>query len=233
MVFVQTRSRHAETAGGLFDKMFRENADVLEALAERSDLDRKHAEPVIEVETEMAGFGLGQKVSVGRHDEPHLGTAGALIPDSLELSFLQDAQQFALQVERDFADLIEKQSPAIGQFETPHPILDRPGECAADVPEKLALEQLLWNRGAVDPDQRMIFARAQIVDGPRHQFLARARFAQDGAANLTLIIAVRRGLDMYPMQLAVLPLYLDFKTLGLTQQRVGGRTIRAGRLPVG
>src|SRR5207245_2846406 len=143
---------HAETAGGLFDKMFRENADVLESLAQGRDFDRKHAEPVIEVKTKLAGFGLGQKVAVGRYDEPYLGGAGALVPDTLELPFLQDAQQLALQVERDFANLIEKQSPAIGQLETPHPILDRPGERAADVTEKLALEQVLWNRGAVDPD---------------------------------------------------------------------------------
>jgi len=57
--------------------------------------------------------------------------------------------------------------------------------------------------------------------------------SQDGAANLTLLIPVRRRLDTHPMQLAVLPLYLDFETLGLTQERVRGRTIRAGRLPVG
>ena len=52
---------------------------------------------------------------------------------------------------------------------------------------------------------------------------------QDGAGDFTAIIPVRRCLDAHPMQLAVLALYLDFKTLSLTQQRMRGRTTRLRR----
>src|SRR5439155_3625257 len=52
------------------------------------------------------------------------------------------------------------------------------GDCAAHMAEKLALEQLLGNGGTVDAHQRVAFARTPVMDGARHQFLARARFAQ-------------------------------------------------------
>src|SRR5258706_4753660 len=131
----------------------------------------------------------------------------------------------------------------------------------------------------------MVFARAQVMDGPRDEFLARAGFAQDkhigfggrdgldlgqdfldgGAAaddvaevfpdfvqeklifpfeaflpletiegqnragDFALIVTVRRRFDMHPMQLAVLPFYLHFKTFRLAQDRMGAGTVRLWR----
>ena len=46
------------------------------------------------------------------------------------------------------------------------------------MPEKFALEQLFWNGGTVDTHQRVIFARAQVMNGAGHQFLPCAGFVQ-------------------------------------------------------
>jgi hypothetical protein len=54
------------------------------------------------------GFGFAEKVAVGGRDKTHLHIARAVIAEALELSFLQSAQQLALQAERDFTNLVEK-----------------------------------------------------------------------------------------------------------------------------
>src|SRR5207244_10751105 len=46
------------------------------------------------------------------------------------------------------------------------------------VPEELALEQTRRNGGAVELHERTVAAVASVVDGPREQLLARARFAE-------------------------------------------------------
>ena len=54
---------------------------------------------------------------------------------------LQHAQQLRLQLERDVADLVEKQRAAVRQLEAADPLRDRAGERAALVAEELALQQ--------------------------------------------------------------------------------------------
>ncbi len=63
------------------------------------------------------------------------------------------------------------------QLEDAGPAIVRAGERALLVPEDLALEQRLGNRGAVDGDKRERGARAQLVDGLRHELLAGPRLA--------------------------------------------------------
>ena len=109
---------------------------------------------------------------------------GARLADALELPLLQHAQQLALQLERDLADLVEKQRAAVGQFEPADAVAQRAGEGALDVAEELALEQFARDRRAVDPDQRPVAAAARLVDGARDQFLAGAGFAGDQHAGV-------------------------------------------------
>ena len=106
------------------------------------------------------------------------------LADPLELTLLQHAQQLALQFERDFADLVQKQRAAIGEFEAAEPVAQRAGECASGMSEKFALEQFARYRRAIDPDQRAMAALAGLVDGARDQFLAGAGFAGDQHAGV-------------------------------------------------
>ena len=55
--------------------------------------------------------------AVGRGDDPHVDAQRAVTTDALGTALLQHAQQFALQLQRDLADLVEKQGSAVGQFE--------------------------------------------------------------------------------------------------------------------
>lgn len=60
-------------------------------------------------------------IAVGRRNHPHIYTARALVAESLKFTFLQNAQQFALQLQRDFADFVEKQGAAVGHLNTRDP----------------------------------------------------------------------------------------------------------------
>ena len=52
-------------------------------------------------------------------------------------------QQLALELERYFADLIEKERSVIGQLEAPDTVSQRTCERSFDVAEELALEELM------------------------------------------------------------------------------------------
>ena len=81
-----------------------------------------------------------------------LTLAGAA--DRLDDLLLERAQHLGLRLEAHVADLVEEQRAAVGQLELAAAIGDRAGERALHVPEQLALDQLLGNRGAVHLDER-------------------------------------------------------------------------------
>src|SRR6185369_11487643 len=98
---------------------------------------------------------------------------------ALDFVFLQDTQQLGLHRQRQFADFIEEQRAAVGQLETTGFVLQRASERAARMAEEFALEKIIWNRTAIDLDQRTFSARAAFVKGAGDEFLARAAFAVD------------------------------------------------------
>jgi hypothetical protein len=57
-------------------------------------------------------------IGSGDHSDVHL--EGLRASDAFELAFLQYAQQFGLQVQWQFADLIEEDRPLVGHFEAAH-----------------------------------------------------------------------------------------------------------------
>lgn len=77
---------------------------------------------------------------------------------------LQDAEQFALQVQGDFADFIEEKRSTLGRLKAFRTIFDGPGKSAVDVSEKFAFVQLSWDGGAIDTDERLVAAFAAAVD---------------------------------------------------------------------
>ena len=119
-----------------------------------------------------------KEVAVRRGDEADVDLDRLRTADPLELLLLQDAQQLRLKLERDLADLVEEQRAAVGHLEAADLLGDGAGEGAPLVPEELALEETGRNRGAVELHERAVAAVASVVDGPREQLLARARFAE-------------------------------------------------------
>jgi hypothetical protein len=116
---------------------------------------------------------------LGRGDDPHIHATGLGRPHAHELAILEQAYQLRLQVERQHVDRGEENRAAIGELDPPLARADRAGECASLVAEQLALDQRRRQRRAVDPDERPMAPRTAIVNGPRAELLAGARFADE------------------------------------------------------
>src|SRR6185503_16228619 len=173
------------------EEVTRDLNDVVTALAQRRHLDRENAEPVEQVLTESP-FGDGLlEIAVRRRDHAHVDGMRAIVSDALVLALLQHSQQLALQIERNFPYFVEENRAAIRELKPADTIAMRASERAFDVPEKLALEQLVRNRRAVDLHERPRAARAARMDHVRHELLAHTRLALDQHARRRL----RDGFD--------------------------------------
>ena len=97
--------------------------------------------------------------------------------DGPKLLLLQNPQEFHLQIERQFADLVEECSAAVGEFDQPGLVIVRPGEGALRVAEQLTLHQRSDHGRTVDGDE--VGVGVGFVDGTGDEFLAGARFPQE------------------------------------------------------
>src|SRR5439155_7459059 len=113
----------------------------------------------------------GFQVLVGRGDHPHVDLDRDVAADALELLLLERAEKLRLRLERHVADLVEEERAAVGGLELPLAPRDGAREGAALVPEELALDQLLAERGAVHLDERLRAAGAAVVERVRDQLL--------------------------------------------------------------
>src|SRR5436190_14148854 len=91
-------------------------------------------------------------VAIRRRDQPHVHTQLFITADASECAVLEKAQQLGLKGTAHIANLIEKYRAAVCFFHAPRLLFDRAGERAFLVTEQFALEEVLWNRRAVDAD---------------------------------------------------------------------------------
>ena len=86
---------------------------------------------------------LVERQAVRRRDDTDVDLAGVERADALHFPVLDRAQQLGLQRERQLADLVQEQRPAVRVLEHAHLRVAGARERAAHVTEQLALEQRL------------------------------------------------------------------------------------------
>ena len=94
-----------------------------------------------------------------------------------DTSFLKNAQQLDLHRGRHFAYFIKKYSSTVGGLEQSFTIGVRTGEGSLYVAEQLGFEQCLSKRTTVDRNERLLRARAEIVDRTGNQFFSGSALA--------------------------------------------------------
>src|SRR5262245_4110368 len=166
-------------ASKLADEVIDESIDVLRPLTERRYRDREDVQAVVQIVTEAAPFHHPCDVPVRGGDQTDVDVDRPCPAETLELAFLQHAEELRLQLERDLAHLVQEERATVSQLEPSDPLRDRAGERPPLVAEQLALEQAPGDGGAVDLDERPVAAPAGIVDGAGSQFLSRARLPQE------------------------------------------------------
>ena len=135
--------------------------------------DGNHVKPIEEVLAEGPLLDLLFKVTVGGGDDAHVDADRLPPAHALELTLLQDPQHLDLKLGTHVPDLVEKDRPAVGQFELARRVGNGARKGAAAVAEKLALEQALGGRSAVDRHEGLAAAWRALVDQAREHALAR------------------------------------------------------------
>src|SRR4029453_5420973 len=93
--------------------------DVLLALAQRGDAERRDRYPIEQVLAKTTGNHVRPEIPVGRCDQLELNGARLARPKRIQLSAFENAQEVWLQLQRHLANLIEKQRPAAGRLDFP------------------------------------------------------------------------------------------------------------------
>jgi hypothetical protein len=178
---VERRHRESRPEAAAQDRLevFDEQGNIFHSFGERRRLDRKDAEPEQQVLTEaVSGDGLSE-ILVGRRDDPNVDADRSGSADSSNEAILEDSQKLDLHVEAHVADFIEEQGTAVGFLEPADAPRMRPCERSTFVTEQLGLDELGWDRSAIDRDEWLCGAVALLVYGSRQNFLAGARWAGD------------------------------------------------------
>ena len=135
-------------------------------------------EAVVEVLAELALPDAVLEVFVCRRDEAEIALDGLCGPEAIDELLLENAQELGLHLQRKLADLVEEDRPLMGKLELARlSLVAGPREGARLVAEKLRLQKILGNGGAVEPDEGQLVALARPVDGMGEEFLPRAALA--------------------------------------------------------
>src|ERR1700735_1281376 len=159
--------------------MLREYWNVVLALAQRRHVDRKDAEPIVEILPKPPRADQAFEVAIARRNNPDVDPPGRVGADRLKFAVLQNSQQLGLHRQRQLAYFIQKKSAAVGQLKAADSISQRPTECALDVAEKLTFEQLPRDCGAVDLDQCTVAPQAPFMDRAGYQLLSDSGLTKD------------------------------------------------------
>ena len=165
-----------ETRGRLPDERCREIRNVLTPLAQGGHAQLHHIQPVEQIAPEPAGGGLAAQIAVGRRNDVHVDVRWRDRAHPLDFAGFEHAQQFGLHGLRQLADLVKEERSAVRDFEQSRLVVGRSGECAARVPEQLALEERLDHRRAVDRDEPLAAPWARTCAARAQRALFRFRF---------------------------------------------------------
>src|SRR4029077_15608439 len=100
-------------------EMIGEEQHVGLPLAKRWNEDREHVQSVVQILAELAGRNRLFQILVRRRDQPDVRPDRLRASEPLELSLLEDPEQFDLRRQIEVADFIKKQRAALRRVETP------------------------------------------------------------------------------------------------------------------
>jgi len=120
-----------------------QRGQIFPAPAQGGQLQGDHVQPVEEVLTKAPRADLFPEVAAGCGDDPRAHGDRLAAADPLESALLEEAEQLPLKLGRQLADLVEERRAALGGFQASRLVPPGTREGTPDVPEELALEEML------------------------------------------------------------------------------------------
>src|SRR5215813_3660337 len=171
----QLRFAHAFASAP--EKRFGKDFHVGAAIAQSGNGHRENVQPVIEIFAKTSGGDFSGKVAIGGSDHAHIHFARLGTADWFEFAFLKNAEKLWLQLEGKFADFVEEDCSAVGEFESPGAAHSGSSEGTTLVAKKFAFTEGSRDCGTVDPNERLGSAITGLVNCPSDEFFACSRFA--------------------------------------------------------
>lgn len=161
------------------DKMGGEKRDIFFSIPQGREENLNDLDPVVKIGAKGPLFDCSLQIFVGRGDDAGIdrGLSRASQPHD-DLS-LEEPEKLRLGGRAQFADLVEKKGPLIGLFDLSFLGGLSPGEGPFFMSEQLAFDQIEWDGGAVDGDERLVSSRACLVDRPGDQLLSGPMLSPD------------------------------------------------------
>ena len=145
-------NRLPQSLGYFIHKKINQQGNVLHPFPQRGHRNRKNAEPVPKVFAKPAPADFLFQVAIGGGNYPRIDFDGAGAAQPFKLAILDHAEQFRLQFQRQFPDLIQKKGGAVGHFKSPQLPGMSTGESTFLVAEQLAFDEIGRQGGAIHLD---------------------------------------------------------------------------------
>src|SRR4029077_7724349 len=140
------------------------------AIAKRRELDGKDAQPVVQVAAKSTVRNHLGQIAVRGGYQAKIDAQGLRAAESLDFAFLEDAQEFGLEFQRNVAHFIQENGSFVGKFKATDGASDGAGKCALLVAEQFAFEESSRNGSAVSRDKWAVAAWTEFMNGPGDKF---------------------------------------------------------------
>ena len=182
-----------DVLGNLRDDAPREEGDIAGPIAQGRHAQRQHAQAVKEVHAEVALAHRLLDVAGRRGNDARPDGHDDARSEAFHLLVLDQTQQLGLPVERQLVDAVEIDDAFAGHLEASRPCQRGVGEGAPFVSEQLRLDERRHQAGAIDDDEGLLPAIAELVQRAGDQILADAGFAGDEDVGVGLRVASHFG----------------------------------------
>src|SRR5262245_5678122 len=159
--------------------MVRQNWNIIATVAQRRNLNRYHANAVIQIFAELILRNHCGEVSIGGGDHANVDRNLFCTADSSDGPFLKYTQQLHLHRGTRVSDFVEEYRALIGNFKQTLLVGCRAGERTFHISKQLAFEKCFRKCTAIHRYKRGVGPGTINVDGLGYKFLSGAAFSRN------------------------------------------------------
>src|SRR5258706_2200957 len=163
----------------IFQEVPRKQRNVFLTVAQRRDEKRNHIEPVKQIFAKITPRDFLVQIFVGRSDDARIYNYSFIAAKRSHALFIESPQHLRLRFKAHVAHFIKEQRASASLLKLAFLVSRCSRKRTFVMPEQFALDEILWNRRAVDLDKRFILAQALRMDRMSDEFLSSARLAVD------------------------------------------------------
>src|SRR5205807_859469 len=153
--------------------------NIVDMLAQGRDDNLDSLEPEEQILAKAARLHFASQISMRGGDDPHVRLDFALGSHRPKAFAFDDPQKLGLELQGQFADLVEEKCSLIGLREESLAIAIGAAKRSLAMAEQLRFQERRRNGGAIHTDQRALAAGTLPVQRQGYQFLAHAALAED------------------------------------------------------